>query len=114
MADYSALMRSVDASETPYYTFQPKLSKPMKAVVRHLSGDTPAKDISDELLALGFIVISMRQMTVSRPKAEDGLQTYNIPLFQVTHTIRSHAKYLNCPTSALTSSWLKPTEVEVV
>jgi hypothetical protein len=58
--------------------------KPVKVVIRHLPGDTPAKDITDELLTLEFSVISVRQMTVTRQKAEGGLQTYNISLFLVT------------------------------
>jgi hypothetical protein len=84
MADYSALMRYPDASKIPYYTFHPKSLKRVKAVICHLPGDTPAKDISDEVLALGFNVINVRQMVVTRPKAEDGLQTCNIRLFLVT------------------------------
>jgi hypothetical protein len=77
-------MRHLDASTTSYYTFHPKSVKPVKAFIRHLPGDTPAKDISDELLALGFSVISVRQITVTRPKAEGGPQTHNILLFLVT------------------------------
>jgi hypothetical protein len=74
-ANYSALMRYFVASKIPYYTFHPKSLKSAKAVIRHLPGDTPIKDISDELLALGFTVINVRQMTATRPKAEGGLQT---------------------------------------
>jgi len=58
----------------------------MKAVIRHLPGDTPAKDISDELLTLGFTAISARHMTATRPKSEGDLAAYNIPVFLVTLT----------------------------
>jgi hypothetical protein len=86
MADYSALMRQLDAHEVPYYTLQPKSLKPVKAVIRQLPGDTPAEDISNELVAMGYSVISVRQMTTSRPQPQGGLQTINIPLFLVTIT----------------------------
>jgi hypothetical protein len=65
MADYSALMSHLNASKIPYYTFHPKSPKPVKAVIRQLPGDTPAEDISNELVALSYFVISARQMTVT-------------------------------------------------
>jgi hypothetical protein len=52
MTDYSAIMRHSDAQNLPYYTFHPKSTKPMKAVIRHLPGNTPAEDISNEWVAL--------------------------------------------------------------
>jgi hypothetical protein len=91
MADYLALIRHLDANTIPYCTFDPKSVKPVKAVIFHLPGDTPAKDISDELVALGFSVISVRQMTVTRPEAEGSLQTHNIPLFLVTLALNEKA-----------------------
>jgi hypothetical protein len=84
MDEYLALMRQLDASKIPDYTFHPKSVKLTKAIIRHLPGDTPAKDISDEILALGFNVTSVRLMTATQPEAEGGLQTHNIPLFLVT------------------------------
>jgi hypothetical protein len=41
-----ALIRYLDAIEISYYTFHPQSLKPVKAVILHLSGDTPTKDIS--------------------------------------------------------------------
>jgi hypothetical protein len=35
----------------------------MKAVIRYLPHNTPAEDISDGLVSLGFDVISVKQMT---------------------------------------------------
>jgi len=61
IVDYSALMRH--------------LVKPVKAVIRPLPGDTPAEDISNELAASGYSVFSVRRMTYTRPKHQDGLQT---------------------------------------
>jgi hypothetical protein len=48
-------------------------------VVRYLPDNTPAEYIANELLALGFKVISVRQMTSTRPQAPA-----NLPLFLVT------------------------------
>jgi hypothetical protein len=52
---------------------------PIKAVIRHLPGNTPAEDIAKELQALGFIVISVRQLTSKRPQAP-----VSLPLFLIT------------------------------
>jgi hypothetical protein len=46
--------------------FYAKSKKPMKAVIRHLSHNTPAEDISDGLVSLGFDGISVKQMTATR------------------------------------------------
>jgi hypothetical protein len=53
MANYLAQMRHLDAKTILYYTFLPKSVKPVKAVIRQLPVDTLAKDIPDELVALG-------------------------------------------------------------
>lgn len=65
-ADYSAIMSHLGAGKLPYYTYHPKILKNMKAVIRPLPGDTPAEDITNELMALGFTIISVRQMSTSR------------------------------------------------
>jgi hypothetical protein len=54
-ADYSALTRCLESSKIAYYTFHLQSLKLAKTVIRHLPGDTPAKDISDELLPLASI-----------------------------------------------------------
>jgi hypothetical protein len=41
MADYSAIMRHIDARTLLYFTYHPKSLKP---VIRHLPEDTPAED----------------------------------------------------------------------
>jgi hypothetical protein len=46
--------------------FYPKSLRPVKAVIRHLSGNIPAEDISNELVALGFSVISVRQLAATK------------------------------------------------
>jgi hypothetical protein len=88
MADYSAIKHHLEQN-----TFHPKSEKPIKAVFRHLPGDTPAEDISNELVALGFSVISVRQMTASRQLPQGGTQIVNFSLFLVT-LARNQRKFL--------------------
>jgi hypothetical protein len=38
----------------------------MKAVIRHMPHNTPAENISDRLVSLGFDVISVKQMAATR------------------------------------------------
>jgi hypothetical protein len=66
MADYSAIKHHLEQNSLHFYTFHPKSEKPIKTVIRHLPGHTPAEHISNELVALKFSVISVRQMTASR------------------------------------------------
>jgi hypothetical protein len=70
MADYSAIRHYLDCQYLNYYTFFSKSVKPIKAVTGHLS-DTPAEDISNVLVELGFEIISVKQMT-SRKTIRDG------------------------------------------
>jgi hypothetical protein len=86
MADYVAIKRHFDHNQLSYFTFHPKCEKPIKAIIRHLPSDTPAEDISQELTALGFSVISVRQMTVSRSQPQGGTRFVNIALFLITLT----------------------------
>jgi len=91
MVDYSALMRHLNASKIPYYTFHPKSLNLVKAVIRQLPRDTPTEDIFNELVVLGYSVISIRQMTATQPQTKGSLQTYIIPLFLVTLTRNENA-----------------------
>jgi len=81
--DYSTLKQYLER-ETPYYTSHPKGERPIKAIIRHLPGKTPAEDITNELLALGYKVHNVRQMTTTRQQAEGGRQTQALPLFLAT------------------------------
>jgi hypothetical protein len=78
MADYSAIRAYYDGRKLNYYTFHPKSEKPIKAVIRHLPRDRPAKDISNGLTELGFRVLSVRQMTANRRSPEG--ETQNLPV----------------------------------
>jgi len=55
MRDYSDVMRRLNQNKLHCFTFHPKLHETVKASIRHLAGDTPAEDISNELVALGFM-----------------------------------------------------------
>jgi hypothetical protein len=44
------------------FTFFSKSEKPIKAIICHLPQNTPAEDISDGLMNLGFDIISIKQM----------------------------------------------------
>ena len=62
--------------------FHPKAEKPIKAVIRYLPGETPAEDIVNELLALGYKVDNVRQMTTTRQQAQGAVRrrTYHSSL----------------------------------
>jgi len=62
--------------------FHPKSLRPVKLVIRHLPGDTPAEDISSEMVALDFSVNSVRQLT-TKQQPQGGNQSVNLPLLLV-------------------------------
>jgi hypothetical protein len=72
VAEFQSVKSHFDAINLSYYTFYPKSEKPMKAVIRHLPHNTPAEDISDELVNLGFDVISVKQMTTTHRLPPEG------------------------------------------
>jgi hypothetical protein len=84
MADFSAIKAYLEKNNLSFFTFFPKSEKPIKAVIRHLPQNTPAEDISDGLVSLGFDVISVKQMTTTRRSATEGTTTNNLPLFLIT------------------------------
>jgi hypothetical protein len=84
MADFNAVRSNFEKNNLSYFTFFPKSDRPIKAVIRHLLLDTPAEDISDELVSLGFDVVSVKQMSSIRRSPEQGTTSVNLPLFLVT------------------------------
>jgi hypothetical protein len=84
MADFSALKSYLQKNNLAYFTFYPKSLKLLKSVIRHLTLNTPAEDISDELVSLSFDVISVKQMTASRQSSPEGTTIIDIPLFLIT------------------------------
>jgi hypothetical protein len=53
-------------------------------VIRDLPQNTPAEDISDGVVSLGFDVVSVKQMTATRRSPPEESKTINLPLFLVT------------------------------
>jgi hypothetical protein len=86
MADYSTIRSHFGSKNLHYYTFHSKSQKPIKAVMRHLPSSTPAEDISDGLVSLGFDVISVKQISSTRRPSAEGTSVVNLPLFLVTLT----------------------------
>jgi hypothetical protein len=60
MANFQSVKSYFDGQNLSYFSFFPKSEKLMKAVIRHLPHDTPAEDISDRLVSLGFDVVSVK------------------------------------------------------
>jgi hypothetical protein len=84
MADFLAIRSHFEGNSLSFYTFFPKSEKPIKAVVRHLSLDTPTENICDGLVSLGFDVVRVKQMTTTFRSPPEIPKTVNLPLFLVT------------------------------
>jgi hypothetical protein len=83
MADFSAVRSHLEYHNVAYFTFYPKSQKPIKAVICHLPLNTPAEDISDGLVNLGFDVTSVKQMTTTSQSPSEGTTTKNLPHFLI-------------------------------
>jgi hypothetical protein len=84
MEDFQAIKSHLEENNLSFFTFYTKTEKPIKAVIRHLPHNTPANDICDGLVSLGFDVISVKQMTTTRRSPPEDPKTLNLPLFLVT------------------------------
>jgi hypothetical protein len=71
--DFSAVKSYLETHNLHYFTVYPKTLKPIKAVIRHLPLNTPAQDISDGLMNLGFDIISVKQMSTTRRSQSEGI-----------------------------------------
>jgi hypothetical protein len=83
MADFQSVKSHFDSQNLSYYLFFPKSEKPIKAVITHLPLNTPAEDISDGLVSLGFDVVSVKQMTATRSSLPEESKIINLPPFLV-------------------------------
>jgi hypothetical protein len=90
-ADFLAIKSHFEGNNLSFFTFYPKSEKPIKAVIRHLPPNTPAEDICDGLMSLGFDVVSVKQMTTTHRSPSEEPKTINLPLFLVTlpRTVKS-------------------------
>jgi hypothetical protein len=95
MSDYSVIQTYVDSQSLNYFTLYAKSEKPIKAVIRHLPADTPAKDISNGLDDLGYDVLSVKQMTTTRSSEDERMQVIHSSLHhayaqhQITRNIQA-------------------------
>jgi hypothetical protein len=69
MVDYLSVKSHFKTNNPSYYTLCPKSQKPIKAVIRYLPQNTPVEDIYDELVDLGFGVISSKRSSNSLASA---------------------------------------------
>jgi hypothetical protein len=81
--DYSVIRIYLDSQSLNYFTFCAKSEKPIKAVIRHLSADTPAADVFNGLVDLGYDVLSVKQMVTTRSSEGERVRV-NLPLFLIT------------------------------
>jgi hypothetical protein len=81
IVDFQSDKSHFDTNNMSYYSFYPKSEKPMMPLIRHLPHNTPAQDLSDGLVSLGFDVISVKRMTATRRSPST---TINLPLFLLT------------------------------
>jgi hypothetical protein len=61
LADFAAVKSYLKIHNLPYFSFYPKSLRPIKTIIRHLPMNTPAQDISDGLMDLGFDIISIKK-----------------------------------------------------
>jgi hypothetical protein len=63
--DFSAIKELFNSQNLNYFTFFPKSLKPMKAIIRHLPGNTPTEEIYEGLEELGFDIKRVKQMSTT-------------------------------------------------
>jgi hypothetical protein len=83
MADFQSFKSHFDSQNLSYYFFS-KSEKTIKAVIGHLPHNTPAEDISDGLVSVGFDVVSVKQMTATRRSPPEESKIIILPLFLET------------------------------
>jgi hypothetical protein len=84
MADFETVKSHLTTITSPITPIpNPPPSKHIKAVIRHLPRNTPAEDISDGLVNLGFDAIIVKQTTMTHRSHSEGTTTGNLPLFLV-------------------------------
>jgi hypothetical protein len=84
MADFSAIKDFFTSQKLSFFTFFAKSQKPVKAVIRHLPSDTPAEEICEALVDVGFDVISVKQMSTTRRSPSEDPAKSKLPLFLIT------------------------------
>jgi hypothetical protein len=65
ISGFLVIKSNFERNNLSFFTFYPKSEKPIKAVIRHLPVNTPAENICDGLVSLGFHVVNVKQMTTT-------------------------------------------------
>jgi hypothetical protein len=100
MVDSQSGKGHLESNNLSYYTFYLKSERPIKAVIRHLPMNTPAKEIAEGLVDLGFEIISVEQMSTTR-RSPEGTTSITLPLFLITlPRIRKSQDFFKLSTSA--------------
>jgi hypothetical protein len=82
MVDFQTVKLHLESKNFSFYPFFLKSEKPIKAVIRHLPINIPAEDIAKGMGDLGFEVVSVRQLSITRRSLEG--TPVALPLFLVT------------------------------
>jgi hypothetical protein len=86
MAYLATVTSHLETNNLLYFTFFPISQKPIKAIICHLPVNTPAEELSDGLVSLGFDVIGNKQMTTTQLSPSEG----TTPL--IPHNLTQNAK----------------------
>jgi hypothetical protein len=105
MVDFLAVKSHFEANILSYFTFYPKSGKPIRAVITHLRPNTPADDICNGLVSLGFDVISVKKMTTTRRSPPEESKITNSPHFLVTLPRRAKSQEIFQASATLLSGW---------
>jgi hypothetical protein len=84
LGDCAEVKSYLETNNLHYFSFYPKPIKPTKAVIHNIPLNTPAQDISDRLMDLGFDIISVKQMSTTRRSRSEGTLSKNLPPFLIT------------------------------
>jgi hypothetical protein len=79
--DFPTIKSFFLSKKLSFYTFFPKFQKPIKAVIRHLPPNTPAEEIYEALVELGF---DMYSVTTTRRSPSQDSEHSNLPLYLIT------------------------------
>lgn len=82
MADFSAI-KSFFLSRKLHLL--PEITETYKAIIRHLTSNTPTEEIYKVLVDLGFDIISIKQMTTTCQSPAEDPEKCNLPLFLITY-----------------------------
>jgi hypothetical protein len=81
MVGFPAVKKYLENNNLFYFSLYPTSEKPIKAVIHYLPQNTPAEDISDGLVSLGFDIIGVKQMTATRRIPPEVTSTVTFLLF---------------------------------